>query len=100
MSDKLIKDVRKDIMRSATTTRSHEIMRNGYEPIVMRGRLCDCIKAIIHATHCLIENGYSPSDFDKYLKFVSYEYHNGHHLYIFEELPLFDVVPISQWHHD
>ena len=90
MSKELIKAVREAVMKNATTTRSHEIMRHNYEPIVMRGRLCDCIKTIIHATRYLIESGYNPNDFDKYLKFVSYEYHNEYHLYVFDELPLYD----------
>ena len=90
MSNELIKAVRKAVMSSTTTTRDHEIMRNGYEPVVIRGRLCDCMKAVIHATRRLVDSGYCPHDFDKYLKFVSYEYHNEYHLYVFDELPLFD----------
>ena len=87
MSDKLIKDVRKAVMKNATTTRSHEIMRNGYEPVVMGGKLGDLVKSIIHATGYLIDLGYCQSDFEKYLCNVSYEYHNNH-LYVFDNLPV------------
>lgn len=90
MSDKLIKDVRRAIMRSATTTRSHEIVRNGYEPVVMRGTLSDCLKSTIHATGYLIDLGYCPSDFEKYLCKVSYYYCNEYHLYVFDNLPVND----------
>ena len=90
MSDKLIKDVRRAIMRSTTTTRSHEIVRNGYEPVVMRGKLSDCLKAIIRATGYLIDLGYCPSDIDKYLCNVSFYYHYEHPLYVFDNLPVND----------
>ena len=90
MSDKLIKDVRSAIMRSTTTTRSHCVARNGYEPIVMRGKLSDCTKAIIHATGHLIDLGYCPSDIDKYLCNVSYYYYSEYHLYVFDNLPVND----------
>ena len=85
MSDKLIKDVRSAIMRSTTTTRSHGIVRNGYEPVVMRGKLPDCVNAVIYATGHLVDLGYSTSDFNKYLKCVSHENHNALNFYVFAD---------------
>lgn len=89
MSKELIKAVREAVMRSTTTTRGHGITRNGYEPVVKRGKLNDCVKAIIHATRHLVDCGYCPHDFAEYLE-ISYEYHNDYHLYVFDKLPIFD----------